>query len=42
VSRNGIREVRDDSDAVPGVRSFVRRCVSGWGGMRKSRGRIRT
>jgi hypothetical protein len=42
VSRNGIREVRDDSNAVPGIRGFVRRCVSRRSSMRKSRGRFRT
>jgi hypothetical protein len=42
VSSNGIRELRNDSKAVPGIRSLIRRCVSRWGGIRKSRGRIRT
>jgi hypothetical protein len=41
VSRNGIRKVRDDGNAVPGIRSLVQRCVSGWSSVRKSRGRIR-
>ena len=42
MSGNNVREVRDDSDAVPGIRSFVRGSVIGRGGMRKSRGRVRT
>ena len=37
-----IREVRDHSNAVPGIRSLVSRGVNGWGRMRKSRGRVRT
>ena len=40
--RNSIREVRDHSDAVPGVRSFVGRCISGQGSMKKGRGKVRT
>jgi hypothetical protein len=39
---NSVREVRDYSNAVPGIRSLVQGCVSGQGGMRKSRGRVRT
>jgi len=42
LSRNSVREVRDDSYAVPGIGSLVDRCVSRRGGMRKSRGRVRT
>jgi hypothetical protein len=42
VSGNNVREVRDYCNAVPGIRSLVRGCVSGRGGMRKSRGRVRT
>jgi len=42
VSGNDVREVRDNGDAVPGIRSLIRRGVNGWGGMRKSRGRVRT
>jgi hypothetical protein len=42
VSGDDIREVRDYGDAVSGIRSLVGRCVNGWGGMRKSRGRVRT
>jgi hypothetical protein len=42
VSWNNVREVRDYSNAVPGVRSLVTRGVNGWGRMRKSRGRVRT
>ena len=41
VGRDDIREVRDYSNAVPGIRSIVGRCVSRWSSMRKSRGRIR-
>jgi len=37
-----IREVRDYSNAVLGIRGFVTRGINGWGGMRKSRGRVRT
>ena len=42
VSGDNVREVRDYSNAVPGVRSLVTRGVNGWGRMRKSRGRVRT
>jgi hypothetical protein len=42
MSGNDVREVRDYSNAVPGIRSLVSRSVDGWGGMRKSRGRVRT
>ena len=42
VSGNGIGEVRDYGNAVPGVGSLVGRCVNGRGRMRKSRGRVRT
>jgi hypothetical protein len=42
VSRDNIGEVRDHGNAVPGIRSLICRCVNGWGGMRKSRGRVRT
>ena len=42
VSRNNVREVRDHSNAVPGVGSLVGRGVNGWCGIRKSRGRVRT
>jgi hypothetical protein len=42
VSRNSIREVRDDGEAVPDIGSLIEGCISRWGGMRKSRGRIRT
>ena len=41
VSWDDVREVRDHSNAVPGVRSLVTRGVNGWGSMRKSRGRVR-
>jgi len=37
-----VREVRDHGNAVPGIGSLVRRCVNGWGRVRKSRGRVRT
>jgi hypothetical protein len=42
MSRDDIREVRDYSNAVPGIRSLVSRSGSGWRGKRKSRGRVRT
>ena len=42
VSGNNVREVRDHGNAVPGVRSLIGRSVNRWGGMRKSRGRVRT
>ena len=42
MSRNNVREVRDHSNAVPGVGSLVGRCVNGRGRVRKSRGRVRT
>jgi hypothetical protein len=41
VSWNNVREARDYSNAVPGIRSIVGRHVSGRGSMRKSRGRFR-
>jgi hypothetical protein len=42
VSRNGIRKVRDNSKAVPGIGGFIGRHVNRWRGERKSRGRVRT
>ena len=42
VSRDNVREVRDYSNAVPGVGSLVGGCVNGWGRARKSRARIRS
>jgi hypothetical protein len=42
MSRDNIREVRDYSNAVPGIRSLIGRGVNRWCGMRKSGGRIRT
>jgi hypothetical protein len=41
VSRNSIGEVRDNSNTILGIRGLVGRCINGWGGMRKSRGRVR-
>jgi hypothetical protein len=41
VSRNGIGEVRDNSEAISGIGSIIRRGVNGQGGVRKSRGRVR-
>ena len=41
MSRDNIREVRDYSNAVPGIRSLVGRSVNGQCSMRKSRGRVR-
>jgi hypothetical protein len=42
MSGDNVREVRDYSNAVPSIGSLVGRGVNGWGGMRKSRGRVRT
>jgi hypothetical protein len=42
VSRDNIREVRDYSNAVPGIGSLVDRGINRWGRVRKSRGRVRT
>jgi hypothetical protein len=42
MSGNDVGEIRDHGNAIPGIRSLVRRGVNGWGGMRKSRGRVRT
>jgi hypothetical protein len=42
MGRDDVREVRDYSNAVPGIRGLVARGVNGWGRMRKSRGRVRT
>ena len=42
MSWDNVREVRDYSNAVPGVGSLVGGCVNGRGRMRKSRGRVRT
>jgi hypothetical protein len=42
MSGNDVREVRDYSNAVPGIRGFIGRGINGWGSMRKSRGRVRT
>jgi hypothetical protein len=42
VSRNGIGEVRDYGNAVPGIGGLIGRGVNGWGSVRKSRGRVRT
>jgi hypothetical protein len=42
MSGNNVGEVRDYSNAVPGVGSLVGRGVNGWCGIRKSRGRVRT
>jgi hypothetical protein len=41
VSGNGIGEVRDYGNAVPGIGSCIGRGVNGWGRVRKSRGRVR-
>jgi hypothetical protein len=42
MSGNDVGEVRDHSNAVPGVGSLMGRGVNRWCGMRKSRGRVRT
>jgi hypothetical protein len=39
---NDVRELRDYGNAVPSIGSLIGRSVDGWGGMRKSRGRVRT
>jgi hypothetical protein len=41
VSGNGIGEVRDDSNAVPGIRGLIGRHVVRRSSGRKSRGRVR-
>jgi hypothetical protein len=41
VGGNSVREIGDYGNAVPGIRSLVRRCVRRRGGVRKSRGRVR-
>jgi hypothetical protein len=41
VSGNNVGEARDDSNTVPGIGGFIRRCVSRWSSVRKSRGRVR-
>jgi hypothetical protein len=42
VSRNSVREVRDNSNAVSSIGGFIGRCVNRWRSVRKSRGRVRT
>jgi hypothetical protein len=42
MGRDNVREVRDYSNAVPGIGSLIGRGVNGRGGMGKSRGRVRT
>ena len=42
VSGDDVGEVRDHSDAVPGIGSLVGRGVNRQGRVRKSRGRVRT
>jgi hypothetical protein len=42
MSGDNVREVRDYSNAVPGIGSLIGRGVNGWGRVRKSRGRVRT
>jgi len=42
MSGDNVWEVRDYGKAVPGVRSLIGRSVNRQGGMRKSRGRVRT
>ena len=41
MGRDNVREVRDYSNAVPGVGSLIGRGVNGQCRMRKSRGRVR-
>jgi len=42
VSGNNVGEVRDNGDAVSGIRSFIGGSVVGWSRVRKSRGKVRT
>ena len=42
VSGDDVGEVRDHSDAVPSIGSFVGRGINGRSRVRKSRGRVRT
>jgi hypothetical protein len=42
MSGDNVREVRDHSNAVPGIGSLIARGVNGRRSMRKSRGRVRT
>ena len=42
MSGDKVRKVRDYGNAVPGIGSLIRGSVNGRGGMRKSRGRVRT
>jgi hypothetical protein len=42
MGRDNVREVRDYSNAVPGIRSIVGRHINGQASVRKSRGRVRT
>ena len=42
MSGDNVREVRDYRNAVPGIGSLIGRSVNRRGGMRKSRGRVRT
>jgi hypothetical protein len=42
MSRDDVREVRDYSNAVPGIRGLIGGSVNRRCGMRKSRGRVRT
>ena len=41
MSGDGIREVRDDGKAVPCIGNFIGGCMDRWGGLRKSKGRVR-
>jgi uncharacterized membrane protein YraQ (UPF0718 family) len=41
VSRNSVREVRDNGEAVLSIGSFIRGCINRWGDERKSRDRVR-
>jgi hypothetical protein len=42
VSRNGVRELENNGKTVLSIRDLVEGCINGWGGVRKSRGRVRT
>jgi hypothetical protein len=41
MSRDGIREVGDNSKAAPCIGNFIEGCMDRWGGLRKGRGRVR-
>jgi hypothetical protein len=42
MSGNGIGEVRDNGNAVPGIRGIIGGCIDRRGSVKKGRGRFRT